>query len=144
MHPEAYSPLEPTTSSTEAVSLQSLAEGRVLRRAHPNVLLFGARAAITLALDDLRSSFELPVVNWRAGDRVVLPRFPASGTLVLEEVDALSRVDQQRLFRWLQNAIGKVQVVSTTQLPLFQLVERGMFLDTLFYQLNVVYLEVAL
>jgi transcriptional regulator of acetoin/glycerol metabolism len=35
-------------------------------------------------------------------------------------------------------------VVSTTHLPLFHLVERGVFLEPLYYRLNLVYLEVAL
>ena len=64
--------------------------------------------------------------------------------MILQEVDVLSRDDQQRLLSWMRNGLGKMQVVSTTQQPLFRLVEHGAFLDTLYYCLNVVYLEVAL
>ena len=36
-----------------------------------------------------------------------------------------------------------VQVVSTAKAPLFPLVERGAFLDRLYYQLNIVYLDLT-
>jgi transcriptional regulator of acetoin/glycerol metabolism len=34
-----------------------------------------------------------------------------------------------------------VQVISTSERPLFELVERGTFSDQLFYRLNVMHLE---
>jgi transcriptional regulator of acetoin/glycerol metabolism len=47
-------------------------------------------------------------------------------------------VDQQRaLSSWLdQVGPGHVQIVSTNALPLFPLVEQGVFLEALYYRLN--------
>lgn len=115
---------------------------RLLQRVHPNVLLAGTRVAVNLALDALQSSLQQPIVTWRADGPLAVASLPSSGTLVFPAVDGLSRENQQGLLSWL-DAMGKVQVVSTTRVPLFRLVERGVFLDTLYYRLNVVYLEVA-
>ena len=115
----------------------------MLRRTHANVLLAGAQIAVNIALDALQDSLQQPVVMGHAGDLRVLPSLASSGTVILQDVDGLSQKDQQRLLNWLDEFMGKMQVVSTTRAPLFRLVERGVFLDTLYYRLNVVFLEVA-
>ena len=43
---------------------------------------------------------------------------------------------------WLDDAVGTVQVIATTSEPLFPLVERGAFLDVLYYRLNILRVEV--
>lgn len=114
-------------------------EWRFLQRAHPNVLLAGTPIALSAALAVLQFSVRQPVVTWWAAGPLALPSLPTSGTLILREVDMLAREDQERLLDWLERVWGKVQVVSTTRLPLFQLVERGDFLDTLYYRLNLLF-----
>ena len=141
--PETHPP-NPDWLPIAVVSALPLEEWHVLRRAHPSVLLAGDDVAVNAALDAIRSSLRQPVMTWRDGDPLVLPPLPSSGTLILRGVDALSQEDQQCLLSWLQEALGTMQVVSTTRGPLFRLVERSVFLDTLYYRLNVVYLEMAL
>jgi transcriptional regulator of acetoin/glycerol metabolism len=53
----------------------------------------------------------------------------------------LTLEEQRRLLEWLQETAGRTRVVSTTSAPLLPLVEDGVFLDTLYYRLNTVYVE---
>jgi sigma-54-interacting transcriptional regulator len=132
---------QPTLISIAAfVSPIPGAEWQFLQRAHPNVLLAGTPTAVSSALAALHLSVRQPVVTWGAAGPLHLPSLPCSGTLILRDVDMLDREDQERLTVWLEHVWGKVQVVSTTRVPLFPLVERGDFLDTLYYRLNFVYL----
>jgi hypothetical protein len=116
---------------------------RLLRNSHPNVILTGGLAAAASALDDLRSCFRPPVVTWCAGNPLVLPPAAASSTLILSEAALLPFGDQKRLLAWLERSDGTTQVITTTSCPLFPLVERGAFLERLYYCLSVVCLEVA-
>jgi DNA-binding NtrC family response regulator len=61
---------------------------------------------------------------------------PATGTLVLYGADTLDRQEQQDLLAWLDLTHGTVQVVSVSTRPIFPLVTQGLFLDTLYYRLN--------
>ena len=47
------------------------------------------------------------------------------------------------LLRWLERATGRTQVVSTTSTSLLPRVQDGTFVDTLYYRLNTVCLDVA-
>ena len=107
------------------------------------MLLTGTHVAISAALAALHFSVRQPVVTWWAAGPLVLPSLPCSGTLILREVDLLAWEDQERLMDWLEHVWRKVQVVSTTCLPLYRLVESGDFLDTLYYRLNPLYIVTA-
>jgi len=63
--------------------------------------------------------------------------------MILHDVGALTLEEQRRLLDWLLETTGRTRVVSTTSGPLLPLVEVGLFLDTLYYRLNTVYLDVA-
>ena len=58
-----------------------------------------------------------------------------TGTLVLDDVAALSLEQQIALFDWLGAGRGDVCVISVTATPLASLVESGGFLDGLFHRL---------
>ncbi len=62
--------------------------------------------------------------------------------MILHDVGALTLEEQCRLMVWLQETAGGTRVVSTTSAPLLPLVEVGAFLDTLYYRLNTIYLEI--
>ena len=63
-------------------------------------------------------------------------------TLLICDVATLSLDQQRALLSWLDCAVpGQTQVVSTTALELFPLVEHGTFLQTLYYRLNSVRLD---
>jgi transcriptional regulator of acetoin/glycerol metabolism len=51
--------------------------------------------------------------------------------------------EQIRLLEWLALAAGRTQVISTSVAPLFPRVQAGSFIDTLYYRLNTVYVDVT-
>jgi transcriptional regulator of aromatic amino acid metabolism len=63
------------------------------------------------------------------------------GTLVVADAAALTIPQQIELHDWLNAGRRSVQTVSITSRPIWPLVERGRFLEGLFYRLNVVTLE---
>jgi DNA-binding NtrC family response regulator len=65
------------------------------------------------------------------------------GTLVLRDVDCLKPVEQVQLLEWLQQNDFALQVVASTSVPLLPRVATGAFLDSLYYRLNVLYLDLA-
>jgi DNA-binding NtrC family response regulator len=64
-----------------------------------------------------------------------------TGTLILEDVAALSRDQQTALLQWLEDVGRSVQIIATDTEPVFPLVEKGRFLDALYYRLNTVLLD---
>lgn len=109
---------------------------RILLRKRPNMLIEGPEEATEGVLQALRAHCQEPVRYW--GESLGDQRPP---TLVVRNLAALTATEQQRLLRWL--GMGeRSQVLSTTEQPLFPLVERGVFLADLFYRLNVFRLDV--
>jgi hypothetical protein len=108
-----------------------------------NLLLTGR----PLAIDYLLSSFDIgcaePVLTWDPGEPLVLP-IAEGGTILLRNVGAMALQDQQRLLQWLNAAMGRTQVISTTARPLMGQVLAGDFDDTLYYRLNTVLVNVTL
>lgn len=121
----------------------SLEDSQLLERSHPNVLMVGTPVAIAAALNALSSSLRPPVVAWHAGEPLALPADAGIRTFILNEVASLSFADQARLLAWLKQSNGATQVVTTTPFSLMPLVDRGEFLEALYYQLNLVYLEIG-
>jgi hypothetical protein len=102
-----------------------------------NLLLIGREGAVQDLLELLTPDLGAPIANWRAGERLTLPE-PSSrgGTMMLRGVSALKVEEQRRLIAWLDRIMGRVQVVSTSSVPLFPLVQARAFSDTLYYRLN--------
>jgi hypothetical protein len=113
----------------------------VLTATSANVLLVGDDASALRILTRVWPALRRPVV-WQEAACFSLSR-EARGTLVLQNPDALSDVNQHRLLEWLSGAGAKPRVLTTSTTPLFPLVEAGRFLDSLYYHLNMVRLEVA-
>jgi sigma-54-interacting transcriptional regulator len=109
-------------------------QGRLAIRG-PNLLLRGDTSAIAVAVRALSAALPMPVVTWTAGTDVDLPAFD-HGTIVLLDVDRLSRSAQPALLRWLDDHSGEVQVIATATSDLFALVTAGAFLESLYYRLN--------
>lgn len=106
-----------------------------------NLLLIGSDAVVQNILQTL--DLQAPVVSWRAGQQLVLPSAASTKTLVLQNVGALSSGDQLRLLEWLEEAVGRTQVISTTSTPLLPHVQTGDFVDALYYRLNTVCVDVS-
>jgi hypothetical protein len=107
-----------------------------------NLLLVGVdrdmRQPLEMRLLDLRE----PIATWSPGRHLVFPSSTHTGTLVINDVDTLTHDEQRKLLAWLEPAGRCVRVISTTAVPLFPRVESGEFIDTLYYRLNTVTLEV--
>ena len=80
---------------------------------------------------------------WQPGKPFVLPSTPQPGTMVVRHVDTLVQEDQRRLLDWLERAAGVTQVISTASAPLLPSVEAGAFMQSLYYRLNTIYLDLT-
>lgn len=113
----------------------------VFLHTRPNMLIVGPGGAVDAFMRAVTPHLKPPVQSFAGG--VLPPRLPTDGTLILRDVDVLDAAHQRRLVRWLdepQN--GHTQVISITATPLFLLAQAGMFLDQLYYRLNVVHFQV--
>ena len=106
-----------------------------------NVVFEGPERETDGLLQLLEPHLHTPAVWKRAPMPLELPT-DGCGTLVVQEVSALDRHEQAALLKWLGGSSDRRQVVSTTVLPLFPLLARGLFDETLYYRLNVVLLSV--
>ena len=111
------------------------AESRLLCSARPNLLIEGPESTTDAVLVALTPHLRQPLWTWCAGVQ--------NGTLIVRRVNQLDGGQQKELLEWLEVATGRVQVIATSSEPLFPLVKRGTFLDVLYYQLNVVRVEVT-
>ena len=108
-------------------------ELKILKKTRVNLLLIGLRPKTSIALRGIEGSLAPPVLPVRAGHLVLPER--TIGTLVIHDVDHLSRQEQDALNHWLASH-PEQQVVTTASGPLFPLVARNLFSDVLFYRLN--------
>lgn len=107
-----------------------------------NLLLIGPDSAIDNVLGTVTADARQPVVSWQPGKPFVLPN-PHPGTVIVRGVDTLVQDDQRRLLEWLERAAGVTQVISTSSAPLLPSVEAGAFMQTLYYRLNTIYLDLT-
>jgi hypothetical protein len=105
------------------------------------MLIIGPGTAVDAFIGAVTPHLQAPV---RSLVCPALPsHLPGDGTVILRGVDALDPDQQLRLARLLDEPQGShTQVISITATPLYLLVQAGMFLDRLYYRLNVVHFEV--
>jgi hypothetical protein len=111
---------------------------------HTNVLLVGTAGGIRIAMEMMWLELREPILKWRPGQPLDLPSPGRAATLVLHDVSELTHDDQHRVLRWLDQTVGRIQVVSTTALPLWPRVKAGSFSDVLYYRLNTVCVDVGI
>ena len=105
----------------------------------PNVVLEGSPRWTESLVLFLAPHLRRPV-SWIRSE----PFAPPGGecaSLVVKNVASLSQKAQVDLLRWLERSDERRQVVSTTEQPLFSLVERGLFDEALYYRLAVILLR---
>jgi len=124
----------PTASVARAVGMSD-AEWHILISLRPNLLLEGNQSVTHRLLRVLEPLLVKPLVCWRGTPHVSL-RHDHRGSLLLLDVATMDAEQQARVFDWLSQAHGHVQVVSTSAQPLFALVEREVFRADLYYRLN--------
>jgi hypothetical protein len=144
MMPATASPPPPNFKATEPLLRVLRNELSWLSRAHPNILLVGDGMATAAALSELQSIYQLPVIVRNCGDLpLALPQTESANTLILHDVAALQPGEQQMLSDWLSSGNPRTQVVTTSPETLLPLVTSGAFLATLYYRLNVIYVDVT-
>jgi hypothetical protein len=134
-------PLNVTPSPTVDVPFDA-DDWRILYHTVANSLLVGSLATVNAAVSLLLPRLQEPIFTW---DPSILsePSLPSTGTLVIREVAELGSLPQQRLLDHLNNLAHRVRVISLASSPLYPFVQRGDFLEALFYRLNVVCLHAA-
>ena len=108
-----------------------------------NVLLVGAGGMTRNVVGMLLRDRDEPIASWSPGERLLLPSVARGGTVVLHEVGTLAPDDQLHLLDWLEHAVARTQVISTTSRPLLPQVQNGAFSERLFYRLNTICLDVT-
>jgi hypothetical protein len=132
-----------TATVTDAWWLESVqTRWGILRACRHNVLLEGPVAATNAGLHLLQPPIRGPIV-WNGPQTPLNLPSGEVGRLILRGVAGLSAEDQARLLVWLRGLGSRTQIVSTTERPLFALVARGLFDETLYYRLNVMLLRVG-
>ena len=106
----------------------------VLQAHRPNLLLIGPDSNLERVLHALTPFTAAPTVSCRAGQLSLPHRL--IGTLVLRAVEQLTRDEQELMFGWMSGLPIRPQIITTASIPLFPLVIRRQFSDTLFYRLN--------
>jgi hypothetical protein len=109
-----------------------------VRQGH-NVLIIGSPVVTGNLLRALRAEVRLPICEF--GCASGLPRLDGAPTLVAHDVPELDPTEQRVLLGWLDDYGAERQVISLTTEPVFPLVQRGAFLEALYYRLNVVTVE---
>jgi hypothetical protein len=123
--------------SNDATERSVLAIGREfpgLVQLQHNVLLEGPSGAIDAALALLRPHLRAPIVTIRPPGRLEISN--GAGTLIVEDIDALSGTDQRRMLQWMSGPGSETRVISTARRRLFALVDDGRFDAALYYRLN--------
>ena len=108
-----------------------------------NLLLVAPDGVVRYVLESLLLNLREPIARWTPGRPLDLPPHGLIGTMVLHEVGSLQPHEQLELLEWLEQADGRTQVVSTSPTPLLPRVQCGAFIDTLYYRLNTVCVDVT-
>lgn len=112
----------------------------IAKTVRPNVLIIGAAGAIEQSLAALWPYLDTPV--WCGTVDTLRQTAQSARTIVIREVGGLSASQQVELSLWLaESAAMRIHVVSTTSVPLFQMVTAGLFFDSLYYRLNTLVLD---
>ena len=109
-----------------------------------NLLLIAPDGVVQYVLESLLLNLREPIVRWSPGAALDLSAVDRTGTIVLHDVGNLRPRDQLDLLEWLEQADGRAQVVSTSATPLLPRVQCGAFIDTLYYRLNTVCVDVTI
>lgn len=108
----------------------------------PNTLVIGPRTAVATLIAAFLSDALEPVIDWDPAADDTLPAV-GSGTLVIWNAPVLGADAQHRLFDFVGDRRGSVQVITVAENELFDYVERGVFMAALYYRLSVVRFHIA-
>jgi hypothetical protein len=143
VHGDARAEAGERTSEDRRCAREAHKELQLVATVRTNLLLIGSAGAVRIVLGMLWLDLREPVLKWHPGQRLELPSPGRASTLVLQDVDELTSNDQHDVLRWLDETTGRVQVISTTAVPLWPRVTAGAFNDVLYYRLNTVCVGMA-
>lgn len=106
-----------------------------LSRQHPNMLLVGSSAFTNAALKLIDPRLPQPAAAWTPYESRCVPG-GSYAALIIHGVDRTDGEQQTQLCEWFDTRARHVQVVSTSAVPLYPMVEAGSFLERLYYRLN--------
>lgn len=132
-HPALAQGLDERRRGTE-----SLIDERLARLTTLNLLIMGADEDVARFVTSLWPYFSAPrVVRHRGEQLQLLSTSPPAGTIVVHDLDTLTRREQDALHRWMNAGNNRTRVVSTTTQSLLPVLKTGAFNDDLYYHLNV-------
>jgi hypothetical protein len=99
-----------------------------------DALIIGEGIAVSRVLTVMWPTVQKPVF-WCEGGRLSLPA-SWERTLILENIDKLDIVDQQRLLDWLSSGVESPRLIATTAHQLVPLLDQGLFLRSLYNRLK--------
>jgi hypothetical protein len=105
------------------------------------VLVIGTDVAIREFLGELEPLVAVPLTYIDCGSPLSLNGLENDGTVVLLHLDRCGLAAQRQLMEWLHLRPLGTRVIGTSSRALFPLTATGAFLDMLYYQLNIVYVE---
>jgi hypothetical protein len=114
----------------------------ILAVAHPNTLVVGPTVATSRVLALARPYLRAPIVDWLPYQQRELP-MAVVGSLLIPALDTATPALQRALGSWLDARARTVQVFATSEIALWSLVERGAFLERLYYRLNQVCVDLS-
>lgn len=128
------------TSDALHVSDRPLLEWLTIRGLRANLLVFGESISAERIAKYLMKWCPTPATLTVLPGELAMPPHRA-GTWFLQGVDAMTDRQQRDLDGWLTGDGSGVQLVSIATTPLWPLVEKGQFLDRLYYRLNTIVLD---
>jgi hypothetical protein len=105
------------------------------------VLIEGRQSAVEETLVAFNRDFYTDVLTWNG--RLSAPQTSAQTTIIVPEVTSLTEADYERLSGWVNEVECAIQIVATSSIPVFPLVQRHLFPARLYYRLNTVRLAVS-
>ena len=106
-----------------------------------DALIIGEPAAVSRVLTVMWPALLKPVF-WCEGRRLLLPA-SCEGTVILEDIHVLDKVDQQRLLDWLSSGARSPRLIAMASRQLAALLDTGWFLRSLYNRLKGVELVVT-
>jgi excisionase family DNA binding protein len=121
------------------VSHHVLQAWELARSSRANMMVIGPEHVVMRWFGGITPMLQDPILVSR-GSSFSLPMLDGAGTIVLRDIDTMSLELQSRFVDWLKTT-HNTQVISTAAEPLFERVGSTL-LDSLYYRLNTVYVEV--
>jgi hypothetical protein len=135
--PRAFAPRSDAQRGAES----PISDLDLARTTRANLLVVGDDDIVAGIMTSLWPSLATPIAVRQRGDRLRLsPTSPPASTIVIYDVDTLTRHQQRRLHHWIA-VNGRTQIVSTASKSLWPMLQAGAFHEALYYRLNVLMLD---